>query len=126
MKRALISPEMPYDKRLQLENSMNDEDRPLTSWMRPSQFLYRYYQHILDKYNERQHFSYTSFVVFKSKNARMTISTRPRGVDQTNMFVFKITIEDMYDNLLQKWEHAYNWQGGWFITHLKLLCLLDQ
>ena len=120
-KRSLTSPVLPHDKGMKVDTI--DDDEPPTSWIRPAQFIARIYTHILEKYKKKQHFLYRAFVVFKSQNATISIYSTDREFSP-QQFVFNILIENDHENLLS-YQHTYNWEGGWFITHLKLLCLLD-
>tara|TARA_Y100000748_G_C15416572_1_gene457580 strand:+ start:490 stop:873 length:384 start_codon:yes stop_codon:yes gene_type:complete len=121
-KRLLSSPVMPWEKGLKLSNEPESESR--TRWLRASQYLSRIHDEIVKQYKNQQHFHYRAFTEFKSENALISVYSRQHP-SSTDLFVFVILVEKDEDTTLLKWEHAYHWIGGWFTTHLKLLCLLD-
>lgn len=128
-KRVLSSPPLPYEKGMRLEDDEPYKDEPhedVPRWIRPAQFLARIHDHIVEQYHRRRHFLHRAFVVFKGQNALMHVYSTDRNdrVHNADQFVLVILIENDDVNLL-RWEHTYNWNGGWFTTHLKLLCLLD-
>ena len=123
MKRSLTSPMLPYEKGMRIEGLENTEFSE-TPWVRPAQFLSRIYSDIMNKYRKHVHFRYSAFVSFKGQSAVMSVQSMPRQ-GSLNKFVFTILIENSDDELLTSWQQTYDWHGGWFTTHLKLLCLLD-
>lgn len=121
IKRSLTSAPLPLEKTLKMEYTENPE--PHERWLRPSQFLSRIYNEILQKYKHKQHFLYRGFVNFKSEDALISVYSQPHANSEHFLFVLVIENENKQD--LLTWKHVYNWNGGWFSTHLKLLCLLD-
>ena len=126
MKRSLNSPALPDKKGMRVEDFKNLDKlaTPWVPWLRPAQFLSRIQSNIVAMYNKKQHFSYAAFVNYKGKNATMRVYSMPRK-DSNTKFVLTIVIESKNDDVLTKWQQTYDWYGGWFTTHLKLLCLLD-
>ena len=128
MSKRSVESRIGSDKKgIKLSTIENEE--PYTRWVRPGQFLSKIHYHILEKYKMRQHFLYRAFVVFRSENANMIVYSIDRNTDKhefqnDDFFLFVIQIEKDGQELLH-WSHTYNWNGGWFATHLKLLCLLD-
>lgn len=120
-KRLLEHPVLPYEKGQRIFEYY--EADPITRWVRPSQFLAYMHGQILSDYREKKHFLYNGFCIFRNKDAQITVYTQSKNMSRDN-FVFTILIKTHYETLL-RWSYSYNWNGGWFETHLKLLCLLE-
>ena len=121
----LLPDDHPFEKRIKIQKK---QDQSTPKWIRPAQFIARIHSQILYKYKKKEHFLYSAFVVYKSENAKMTVYSRNRNLktdEPDEYFIFVITIEKDDVDLFH-WMHTYNWNGGWFVIHLKLLCLLDQ
>lgn len=115
------------------QNKLNKQDHDTKGSMTATEylaFLYPFLMKIYDDNSKNQenieHISHTNHnIFFKGGKSSMTVRTEERGSPSNFLLHIEINPEKTSDTAPFKWSHAYSWQGGWFKTHYKMLCLFE-
>jgi hypothetical protein len=105
-----------------------------SGYMTPPQYLSILYPHIMQTYHmnkdsvidEIKQIYYTSSsILYKDQPSTMTVQSKQhRQASRDFLLMIKIQPEDPNTSSLN-WSYVYSWQGGWFTTHYKLMCLFE-
>lgn len=115
------------------QNKLNKHNHIIKGSMTVTEYLAFLYPFLMKVYDDNskkkknvEHIAYTNDNVFyKGGTSSMTVRTEERGTPSNFLLHIEIHPRKPSETAPFKWSHAYSWNGGWFKTHYKMLCLFE-